>query len=86
MKLIRRHLLKASAVALGMPTIIPSLALGLDGKVAPSNRIVVGGIGLGPCGREVLKHLLSHTDVQFVMIADVQENPMRGTRDADSSA
>jgi len=56
-----------------MPTIIPSSALGLDGKVAPSNRIVVGGIGLGPRGREVLKHFLSQTDVQFVMIADVQE-------------
>ena len=56
-----------------MPTFIPASALGRDGKVAPSNRIVVGGIGIGPRGREVLKHFLSQTDVQFVMIADVQE-------------
>jgi predicted dehydrogenase len=41
--------------------------------VAPSNRIVLGGIGVGPRGREVLKGFLSQADVQFVMIADVQE-------------
>ena len=73
MKFTRRHFLKTTAVALGMPTFIPASALGRDGKVAPSNRIVVGGIGIGPRGREVLKHFLSQTDVQFVMIADVQE-------------
>lgn len=73
MKLSRRRFLRNSALALGVPTIIPGSALGLNGAVAPSNRIVVGGIGLGPRGREVLKGFLSQTDVQFVMIADVQK-------------
>jgi predicted dehydrogenase len=72
-KLTRRNFLKTTAVALGMPTIIPASALGKNGTVAPSNRIVVGGIGIGPRGREVLKGFLSQADVQFVMIADVQE-------------
>ena len=72
-KLTRRHFLKTTAVAIGMPTIIPASALGKNGTVAPSNRIVVGGIGVGPRGREVLKGFLSQSDVQFVMIADVQD-------------
>jgi len=45
-KLTRRSFLKTTAVALGMPTIIPASALGKNGTVAPSNPIVPGGIGL----------------------------------------
>ena len=73
MKLSRRHFLRRTAVAFGAPLVIPGSVLGLNGAVAPSNRITVGGIGLGPRGREVLKSFLSQRDVQFVMIADVQE-------------
>ena len=73
MKFTRRHFLKTTALALGMPTIIPASALGKNGAVAPSNRIVLGGIGIGPRGREDLKAFLGQPDVQFVAIADVQE-------------
>ena len=73
MKLSRRRFLRQSAVAFGAPLFIPGSVLGLNGAVAPSNRITVGGIGLGPRGREVLKSFLSQRDVQFVMSADVQE-------------
>jgi len=55
-----------------MPTIIPASALGKNGTVAPSNRIVLGGIGLGPRGREDLRAFLIQPEVQFVMIADPQ--------------
>ena len=72
-KFTRRDFLKTTAFALGMPTIIPASALGKNGTVAPSNRIVLGGIGIGPRGREDLKAFLSQSDVQFVTIADVQE-------------
>ena len=58
---------------MGMPTIIPASALGKNGAVAPSNRIVVGAIGIGPRGREDLGAFLKQPDVQFVAIADVQE-------------
>ena len=44
----RRTFLKSTALAaIGMPTYIPASALGKNGKVAPSNRIVLGGIGVG---------------------------------------
>lgn len=56
-----------------MPTIIPASALGKNGSVAPSNRIVLGGIGIGPRGREVLGAFLKQPDVQFVAVADVQK-------------
>ena len=69
----RRHFLKTAALAIGMPTIIPASALGKNGAVAPSNRIVMGAIGIGPRGREDLAAFLKQPDVQFVAIADVQE-------------
>lgn len=72
MKFTRRQFLKSTAVVFGMPTIVPASALGINGTVAPSNRIVVGGIGLGPRGQQVLRAFLKQPDVQFVMIADVQ--------------
>jgi len=56
-----------------MPSIIPASALGKNGTVAPSNRIVVGAIGIGPRGRRDLGCFLKQPDVQFVAIADVQE-------------
>jgi len=69
----RRDFLKTTALALGMPTLIPASALGKNGVVAPSNRIVLGAIGIGPRGREDLGAFLKQPDVQFVAIADVQE-------------
>lgn len=56
-----------------MPTLIPASVLGRNGNVAPSNQIVLGGIGIGPRGREVLKPFLAQQDVRFVAIADVQK-------------
>jgi predicted dehydrogenase len=69
----RRSFIKQTALLAGMPAIIPASVLGRNGNVAPSNKIVVGGVGLGPRGREVLKSFLSQSDVQFVAIADVQK-------------
>ena len=56
LKTTRRSFLKAATVvASGMPALIPATALGKNGSIAPSNRIVLGGIGLGPRGRKVLE-------------------------------
>ncbi|TWU51579.1 Gfo/Idh/MocA family oxidoreductase [Rubripirellula reticaptiva] len=73
----RRQFLKTSAAtgsaALLAPTIIPSSALGLDGATAPSERIVVGGIGIGRRGTYDLGCFLEQKDVQFIAICDVKE-------------
>jgi len=71
----RRAFIKNSlmaAGALGMPWFIPGRALGKDGAVAPSERITLAGIGIGPRGSHVLRGMLPMSDVQFVAICDVR--------------
>ena len=75
-KLNRRQSLKtvaAAGAACFMPTIIPASALGRGGAVAPSERIVLGGIGLGARGEFDLKWMLQEKDVQFVAICDARK-------------
>ncbi|MCA9186913.1 MAG: Gfo/Idh/MocA family oxidoreductase [Pirellulaceae bacterium] len=77
----RRSFLKVAAGASTMfavPHIIPSSALGKDGAVAPSERIVMGGIGIGRRGTYDLGCFLEQNDVQFRAICDVK----RSARDA----
>ena len=83
-ELTRRRFLKTvvgSGAVLAAPTLIPGSALGKDGAVAPSNRIVLGAIGIGPRGRYVLGCMLNEPDVQFVAIADVQESRRKHVKD-----
>ena len=73
----RRQFLKtalSASAAIAMPQIIPSSALGLDGAIAPSERIVVGGIGIGNRGTYDLGCFLEQKDVQFVAVCDVKES------------
>src|SRR5947207_9396277 len=76
-KLHRRRFLKtalgAAGAAVMAPTIIPSSALGRDGAVAPSERVVVGGIGIGNRGSYDLGCFLEQKDVQFAAVCDVKE-------------
>ena len=76
-RLSRRGFLKSSvgaglaASAFGaMP--IPSSALGKDGHVAPSERITLGGIGIGNRGTYDLGCFLEQKDVQFLAVCDVK--------------
>ena len=72
----RRSFLKTAAKAsavLAAPSIVPSSALGLDGVVAPSERIVLGGIGIGSRGTYDLGCFLDESDVQFVAVCDIKE-------------
>ena len=69
----RRQFLTRGAMAAGalIPCVIPGSALGLGGKVAPSNRIVMAGIGLGGRGSYDLGYMLSEPDVQWVAVCDL---------------
>jgi predicted dehydrogenase len=77
----RRNFLAGSALAIAAPTIVPSTVLGKDGAVPPSEKIVLGAIGIGPRGRYVLKCMLDESDVQFVAIADVQQSRRQIVKD-----
>src|SRR5215471_7852299 len=65
--------LSASAAAIAAPQIIPSSALGRDGAVAPSERVTLGGIGIGNRGTYDLGCFLEQKDVQFAAVCDVKE-------------
>jgi predicted dehydrogenase len=71
----RRDFLKtvAGGVVAGFPAIVPSSALGRDGYVAPSDKIVMGGIGVGRQGSGDTRGFLSQEDVRVVAICDVQQ-------------
>ena len=73
----RRDFVKRTALACGAlaaPQIIPASALGRDGVVAPSERIVMGGIGIGGRGTHDLGWMIGEPDVQFVAICDVRKS------------
>jgi len=73
----RRQFISRTAVAggaLAFPYVIPATALGRDGAVAPSERLVMGAIGIGGRGEAMLGWLLGERDVQVVAVCDVQKD------------
>jgi hypothetical protein len=64
--------LQAGAAVAAAPMIVRGAVLGRDGDVSPSERIIMGGIGIGNRGRYVLSCFLPNPDVQFVAVCDVQ--------------
>ena len=80
-KLTRRELLATAAgAALAAPAIVPATALGRDGGVAASDRIVAGGIGLGGRGSGDLRWMLGEKGVQFAAICDVSRRRREAIR------
>jgi len=75
-RFLKRGLMTASAAAL--PYYVPASVLGRGGAVRPSERIVMGGIGIGGRGSHDLSWTLNESDVQWVAVCDVR----RGRRQA----
>lgn len=70
-KMTRRSFLHSGAVAmaaLGVPSIVPSSVFGSN---APSNRIVIGCVGLGGMGMGNMRGFLNKKDAQIVAVCDV---------------
>ena len=61
-----------TSAAFALPSIVPAHVLGKDGGVAPSNKITLGVIGIGPRCTYDLKSMLGLPDVRCIAIADVQ--------------
>ncbi len=57
---------------LALPQIVPGRVLGMDGGVAPSEQIVMGGIGIGHRGTYDLGCFLEEKDVRFIAVCDVK--------------
>lgn len=72
----RRDFLKRSTTAvvgaIVLPQVIPSTALGMGGKLPPSDRIVMGAIGVGGMGTGVMDIFLKRNkETQFIAVCDV---------------
>ncbi len=71
----RRRFLKTAAqtgALLTVPQFIPGRALGKEGVPSPSNRLVMGGIGIGNRGRTDLGCFLKEPECQVVAVCDAQ--------------
>lgn len=75
-KATRRQFLQGSlaAATLAVPTFISARAMGAGDDVAPSEKITLGVIGIGPRCTYDIQPMLAMPDVQCVMIADVQKS------------
>jgi len=73
----RREFLQRTAAAIAAPMIIPASALGKDGTVAPSDRIVFGCIGVGGQGQHNMRAFINEPDTQIVALCDVDDGKQR---------
>ncbi|MCX6572578.1 MAG: Gfo/Idh/MocA family oxidoreductase, partial [Candidatus Aminicenantes bacterium] len=85
-KINRRQFLKTVAVAggaavAGFPTIVRASALGKGGAVAPSDRIVMAGIGFGMMGPGNMADFLEKPEVQWVAVCDLDTEPLARAKD-----
>ncbi len=75
LQLTRRQVLKRVAgacAALAAPMVVPAAVLGREGAVAPSEKITLGGIGIGGRGEHVLGDMMANADVRFLAICDIR--------------
>jgi len=70
----RRQFLATTTVAAVAPMIVPARVLGLDGTVAPSNRITMGVVGWGMQGPGNTRSFMAVPDCQVVAACDVDKN------------
>ena len=70
----RRDFLKSASSTLALPYILTSTALGNAERPPASDRIVMGGIGIGNMGRGDLGAFLGRGDVQYVAVCDVRKS------------
>src|SRR5512136_2491585 len=83
-KMNRRQFLRSAAIAggaaaagvAGFPTIVKAAALGKDGAVAASDRIVMAGIGFGMQGPSNMASFLEKPEVQWVAVCDLDTEPL----------
>jgi len=70
----------AAALPGGCARIVRPSVLGLGGRVAPSERIVMGSIGVGWQGGENMQGFLGNADVQVVAVCDVDKGHLNDAK------
>lgn len=70
----------AVAAAAGFPTIVKASALGLNGSVAASERVVMATIGVGWMGGDHVTEFLKHPEAQYVAVCDLDEEHLAAAK------
>ncbi len=85
MTLSRRDFIqRATGLTLGavaFPYVVHPSALGKAGTVAPSERITVATVGVGPQGTYVMRNFLSQDDCRVVAVCDLKKPVLERGRD-----
>src|SRR5262245_2372723 len=79
----RRSFLKSAAgvgAGIGLFHIVPASALGRGGRPAPSNRIVMGCMGLGGQGAGKMGRFRGQPDTQLIAVCDVDKGHLNGAK------
>src|ERR1035437_5016513 len=79
--LSRRQFLRRVTTAAALPLIVPGSVLGLNGAVAPSNRIVFGAIGVGNRARDTLPTFLSFPEIQYLAVSDCRADRLKSAKE-----
>lgn len=79
--LSRRQFLARAAAGVVLPLIVPGSALGLNGAVAPSNRIVFGGIGMGNRARDTLTTFLGFKTIHYAAVSDARADRLKSAKE-----
>jgi predicted dehydrogenase len=80
----RQFLRLAAGTALGaavFPSVVAPSVLGAEGTVAPSNRLAVGCVGVGPQGQGDMSNFLNQADARVVAVCDVKKDQLAQTKD-----
>jgi predicted dehydrogenase len=79
-QLSRRQFLTRTAAAAALPLVLPGSVLGLNGAVAPSNRIGFGAIGVGNRALDTLPTFLSFPEIQYVAVSDCRADRLKNAK------
>jgi len=70
----------AAIGAMGFPYIIPAAVMGNSGKIAPSDKITLGCIGVGWQGTGNMESFLEEPDAQIVAVCDIDKNHLQNAK------
>jgi predicted dehydrogenase len=80
----RRKFLAALGLSAATPTILPPSVFGLDGTVAPSNRIVMATLGVGNRAQDILAHFMGNREIHMRAVCDCRADRLqRGKEKVD---
>jgi len=78
----RRFLKGVGAAAIALPHVITSGALGAEGRPPASDRITMGGVGMGGQGHGDLRGFMSDKRVQVLAVCDVKHGALKGCQNS----